>query len=237
MRRVVVTGMGAVSPLGCGVETNWVRLLSGKSGLHRISDNATGNSAAKVVAAVPDAAVDAEAGFDSDRAASRKDQKKMDRFILFALMAAEEAIKQAGWAPTDAQSRERTATIIGSAIGGFPAIADAIRADPSKYNRVSPYIVPSFLINLAAGQVSIRHGFKGAIGAPVTACAAGVQAIGDAARLIRVGDAESRLPAVRKPALIRRACAASRLRVRSRPNSTTRRNGRLVRSTRPATAS
>jgi 3-oxoacyl-[acyl-carrier-protein] synthase II len=183
--------MGAVSPLGCGVETNWARLLAGKSGLRRLPDNVVGELAAKVAGLVPDAADDPEAGFDPDRAVARKDQKKMDRFILFALLAAEEAVAQANWRPEDSHSRERTATIIGSGIGGFPAIADSVRiADQRGLKRLSPFTVPSFLVNLAAGQVSIKHGFKGPLGAPVTACAAGVQAIGDAARLIRTGEAD-----------------------------------------------
>lgn len=191
MRRIVVTGMGAVSPLGCGVETNWSRLIAGKSGLRNLSDNFVGELQAKVAGVVPDLAEDSEAGFDADRAAPRKDQKKMDRFILFALMAAEEAVAQAGWRPENAHELERTATIIGSGVGGFPAIADAVRlADSKGVRRLSPFTVPSFLVNLAAGQVSIKHGFKGALGAPVTACAAGVQAIGDAARLIRAGEAD-----------------------------------------------
>ncbi len=191
MRRIVVTGMGAVSPLGCGVEPNWSRLLAGKSGLRALSDNVVGDLANKVAGVVPDIAEDPEAGFDPDRAAPRKDQKKMDRFILFALLAAEEAINQARWTPEDDASRERTATVIGSGIGGFPAIADAVRlADSRGVRRLSPFTVPSFLVNLAAGQVSIKYGYKGPLGAPVTACAAGVQAIGDAARLIRCGEAD-----------------------------------------------
>jgi 3-oxoacyl-[acyl-carrier-protein] synthase II len=135
--------------------------------------------------------VDPEGGFDPDRAAPRKDQRKMDRFILFALLAADEAIVQANWKPEDARSRQRTATVIASGIGGFPAIADAVRTTDSKgIRRLSPFTVPSFLVNLAAGHISIRYRFEGPIGAPVTACAASVQAIGDAARLIRAGEAD-----------------------------------------------
>jgi 3-oxoacyl-[acyl-carrier-protein] synthase II len=193
MRRVVVTGMGAVSPLGCGIETNWTRLLAGQSGIRTLPEATTADLAAKVGGQVPDIVDDPEGGFDADKAALRKDQKKMDRFILFALMAADEAIAQAGWKPADAHAhaRQRTATVIASGIGGFPAIADAVRTTDSKgIRRLSPFTVPSFLVNLAAGHVSIRHGFEGAIGAPVTACAAGVQAIGDAARLIRADEAD-----------------------------------------------
>ena len=191
MRRIVVTGMGAVSPLGCGVETNWSRLLAGRSGIRTLSEAITADLSAKVGGQVPDVAVDPEGGFDPDRAAPRKDQRKMDRFILFALLAADEAIAQANWKPKDARSRQRTATVIASGIGGFPAIADAVRTTDIKgIRRLSPFTVPSFLVNLAAGHISIRHRFEGAIGAPVTACAASVQAIGDAARLIRAGEAD-----------------------------------------------
>ena len=183
--------MGAISPLGCGVEANWSRLLAGQSGIRALSDNVVGDLPAKACGVVPDIVEDPEFGFDPDRAAPRKDQKKMDRFILFALMAADEAIAQAGWKPDNARDQERTATIIASGIGGFPAIADAVRlADERGVRRMSPFTVPSFLVNLAAGQVAIRHGFKGPLGAPVTACAAGVQAIGDAARLIQSGEAD-----------------------------------------------
>jgi 3-oxoacyl-[acyl-carrier-protein] synthase II len=191
MRRIVVTGMGAVSPLGCGVETNWSRLLAGRSGIRTLPEAMTVDLSAKVGGQVPDVVVDPEGGFDPDRAAPRKDQRKMDRFILFALMAAEEAIAQANWKPKDVRSRQRTATVIASGIGGFPAIADAVRTtDIRGARRLSPFTVPSFLVNLAAGHISIRYGFEGTIGAPVTACAAGVQAIGDAARLIRAGEAD-----------------------------------------------
>lgn len=191
MRRIVVTGMGTVSPLGCGVETNWSRLIAGRSGIRSLPEAACADLPCKVAGLVPDTADDPEAGFDPNRAAPVKDQKKMDRFILFALLAAEEAVAQANWHPTDDKDRTRTATIIGSGVGGFPAIADSVRlADSRGVRRLSPFTVPSFLVNLAAGQVSIKHGFKGALGAPVTACAAGVQAIGDAARIIRAGEAD-----------------------------------------------
>jgi 3-oxoacyl-[acyl-carrier-protein] synthase II len=190
MRRVVVTGMGLVSPLGCGVELAWSRLLAGRSGLRALPAWAAALPA-RVAGIVPTKADDAEGGFDPDLGAPPKDQRKMDRFILFALVAAAEAIAQAGWMPADAHAMERTATVIASGIGGFPAIVEAVRTtDQRGVRRLSPFTVPSFLANLAAGHVSIRHGFKGPIGAPVTACAASVQAIGDAARLIRSGEAD-----------------------------------------------
>lgn len=190
-RRVVVTGMGLVSPLGSGVEAVWGRLLAGRSGLRNLPDAVVADLPAKVGGAVPTVADDAEAGFDPDRATPPKEQKKMDRFILFAMEAARQALEQAGWQAQTADAQERTATIIGSGVGGFGAIADAVRTTDSRGpRRLSPFTIPSFLVNLAAGHVSIQHGFKGPLGAPVTACAAGVQAIGDAARLIRSGEAD-----------------------------------------------
>lgn len=191
MRRVVVTGMGMVSPLGCGVEKAWSRLIAGHSGLRALPEELVADVPAKVGGVVPIRVEDPAAGFDADRVASPKDQRKMDRFILFALAAAEEAIAQSGWLPTDARSRERTATVIASGIGGFPAITQAVRTtDRRGVQRLSPFTIPSFLVNMAAGHVSIRYGYQGPIGAPVTACAAGVQAIGDAARLIRQDEAD-----------------------------------------------
>ena len=191
MRRIVVTGMGAVSPLGCGVEAIWSRLISGRSGLRALPASFSADLHARVAGIVPDKAEDNEAGFDPDIAVARKDQRKMDRFILFSMTAAAEAIAQAGWTPEDAASRERTATVIASGIGGFPAIVEAVRTtDTRGIRRLSPFTVPSFLVNLAAGQISIRYGYQGPLGAPVTACAASVQAIGDAARLIQSGEAD-----------------------------------------------
>ena len=191
MDRIVVTGMGLVSPLGVGVNASWKRLIEGRSGLRLLPEEMVGDLAAKIGGVVPDIAENLEAGFDADRYVPVEDQKKMDRFILFAMAAAEEAILQAGWQPTDVSALERTATIIASGVGGFPAIADAVRTAETKgVRRLSPFTIPSFLVNLAAGQVSIRYGYKGPLGAPVTACAASVQAIGDAARLIRSGEAD-----------------------------------------------
>ena len=191
MERIVITGMGVVSPLGVGVETAWKRLVAGASGLRVLPEGVVGDLAARVGGVVPDIAEDAEGGFDVDRYVPVKDQKKMDRFILFAMAAAEEAIRQSGWQPANAAEFERTATVVASGIGGFPAIADAVRTVETRgARRLSPFIVPSFLVNLAAGQISIRYGYKGPLGAPVTACAASVQAIGDAARLIRSGEAD-----------------------------------------------
>jgi len=190
-RRIVVTGMGLVSPLGCGVELAWQRLLAGRSGLRLLPETMTADIAARVGGVVPDVHEDAVGGFDIDRFVPAKDQRKMDRFIAFALAAAQEALGQAQWAPAGEAARQRTATVIASGIGGFPAIAGAVRTTETRGpKRLSPFTIPSFLVNLAAGHVSIRHGLKGPIGAPVTACAASIQAIGDAARLIRCGEAD-----------------------------------------------
>ncbi|WP_296255264.1 MULTISPECIES: beta-ketoacyl-ACP synthase II [unclassified Pseudomonas] len=189
--RIVVTGMGLVTPLGTGVEAVWRRLLEGRSGIVRLPEETVADLPGKVGGIVPLLEDDPEAGFDADAAAPPKEQKKMDRFILFALAAAQQAVSQAGWRPSTDEQRERTATIIGSGIGGFVSIAEAVRTTDSRGpRRLSPFTIPSFLVNLAAGHVSIQHGFKGPLGAPVTACAAGVQAIGDAARMIRAGEAD-----------------------------------------------
>jgi 3-oxoacyl-[acyl-carrier-protein] synthase II len=191
MRRVVVTGLGVVSPLGTGTETAWARLIAGQSGLRRLPADLAPDVPAQVAGDVQDKAADPEAGFDLDAAVPGKDQKKMDRFIQFALAASDEAVAQAGWNPQTEEEKGRTATVIATGIGGFPAIAEAVRiTDARGVRRLSPFTVPSFLANLASGWVSIRYGFKGPLGAPVTACAAGVQAIGDAARLIRSGEAD-----------------------------------------------
>ncbi|MFI8736882.1 beta-ketoacyl-ACP synthase II [Ectopseudomonas toyotomiensis] len=189
--RIVVTGLGIVSPLGCGSETVWTHLLAGHSGIRTLPVELSEGTGSAVGGQVPGIADDPQAGFDPERYIPAKERKKMDRFIEFALVAAEEALAQASWQPTDEAQRQRTATIIASGVGGFGAIAEAVRiTDQRGPRRLSPFTAPSFLANMAAGQVSIRHGFKGPLGAPVTACAAGAQAIGDAARLIRSGEAD-----------------------------------------------
>lgn len=191
MQRIVVTGLGCVSPLGCGVERVWRRLIEGRSGLRRLPDEDAHDLPVKVAALVPALAEDVEGGFDPEASIAAKDLKKMDRFIQFAMVAADEALAAAGWAPADARQRERTATIVASGVGGFPAMAEATRVVEAKGpRRLSPFTIPSFLANLAAGQISIKHGLRGPLGCPVTACAASVQAIGDAMRLIRAREAD-----------------------------------------------
>jgi len=191
MRRIVVTGYGIVSPLGCGADLVWKRLLAGRSGIRRLSDNLVPDVPAKIAGVVPTIAEDAEGGFDPNRAVSAKDQMRMDRFIQFAMAAANEAIAQAAWAPSTGAERNRTATIIASGIGGFATMKQAVHTiDQRGARKLSPFTVPSFLVNLAAGQISIHHGFRGPIGAPVTACAASLQALGDGARMIRAGETD-----------------------------------------------
>lgn len=190
-KRIVVTGMGVVSPLGCGVEAVWRRLLNGDSGLAGLGEEIAEGIAAKVAGVVTSLAPERPWGFDAALAVEPKDQKKMDRFTMFALAAAQEALNQARWQPESDSARQRTATIVASGIGGFGAVVEAVRTtDQRGPKRLSPFTVPSFLANMAAGHISIRHGLRGPLGAPVTACAASAQAIGDAARLIRAGEAD-----------------------------------------------
>jgi len=197
MRRVVVTGLGMVTPLGWGVEVTWKALLAGKSGAGRITTFDPTDYACQIACEVP--RVDGRGGggpdiagsFDPDQVMSNKDQRRVDDFILYAMAAADEAVKDAGWTPEDEHERERTGVIIGSGIGGLSAIADtAIELHEKGPRRVSPFFIPSALINLASGQVSIRYGYKGPNHAVVTACATGAHAVGDASRLIMFGDAD-----------------------------------------------
>ncbi|MEG2999881.1 MAG: beta-ketoacyl-ACP synthase II [Comamonas sp.] len=190
-RRVVITGMGLVSPLGSSVELAWQRLLAGQSGIRALAPEVCEGIDTRIGGRVPGLDEDAQGGWNADAVVSAKEQRRMDRFITFALGAADQALAQADWHPQDAAGQQRTATVIGSGVGGFGAIAEAVRTtDTRGPSRLSPFTVPSFLVNLAAGHVSIRHGLKGPIGAPVTACAASIQAVGDAARLIRAGEAD-----------------------------------------------
>ena len=190
MRRVVVTGMGIVCPLGIGVERVWQRLINGESGITAIQSFDVTELACKIAGQIPHG-TRADGGLDVAEWISTKDQRKMDRFIQFALIAAAEAIEGAGWQPDDEEDRCATGVMIGSGIGGLQTIADsAVLLHEGKARRISPFFIPSALINLASGHVSIRYGFKGPNHAVVTACATGVHAIGDASRLIGLGDAE-----------------------------------------------
>lgn len=190
MKRIVVTGMGIVSPLGCGVDNVWARLIEGASGIVSMPKALDSEVTSKVVGLVPGLESDVS-GFDPTAYISSKDIRKMDRFIQFAIAASDEAISQANWRPDHQNDKDATATIIASGVGGFPAMANATRQVQKRgTRRVSPFLIPSFLINLAAGHISIRNGFSGPIGAPVTACAASAQSIGDGARLINNDEAQ-----------------------------------------------
>ena len=190
MRRVVVTGMGIACPLGLGVEHVWRRLINGESGIGAIQAFDTKDLPCKVAGQVP-AGVKAEHGLDIAEWIAVKDIKKMDRFIHLGLVAATEAVEDAGWSPDDEDDRCATGVMIGSGIGGLQTIFEAsIQVHEGRARRLSPFFIPSALINLASGHVSIKYGFKGPNHSAVTACATGVHAIGDAARLIMWGDAD-----------------------------------------------
>jgi 3-oxoacyl-[acyl-carrier-protein] synthase II len=181
---IVITGMGAVSPLGVGVAANWQALLDGQSGIVMNDRFDVTEFAAKIAGLVPKS-------FDPTTVVDPKDIKKMDLFIQYGLVAAAEALAQSGWVADTADKQAVTATIIGSGVGGSPVMAEAVDTIRDKGpRRLSPFTVPAFLANLAAGWISIKYGFKGPIGAPVTACAASAQAIGDGMRLIRTGEAD-----------------------------------------------
>lgn len=190
MRRVVVTGLGLVTPLADGVEESWSRLLAGQSGAGTITRFDPVNVLTKYACEVPYG--DGSGGtFDPDRYMEPKERRKVDHFILFGMAAAQQAVEDAGWTPKDAASLERTGVIMGSGIGGLRSIEETTLVIRDKgARRVSPFFIPGALINLIAGQVSIRFGFKGPNHSVVTACASGAHAIGDAARLIMFGDAD-----------------------------------------------
>jgi 3-oxoacyl-[acyl-carrier-protein] synthase II len=190
MRRVVVTGMGIACPLGVGVEYVWRRLINGESGIGPITRFDTKDLPCKVAGQVPAGAREA-GGFDVGEWIPVKDQKKMDRFIHLAMAAGTLAVEDSGWQPETEDDRCATGVMIGSGIGGLESIYDAsVLVSQGKARRLSPFFIPSALSNLASGNLSIRFGFKGPNHSVVTACATGVHAIGDAARLIALGDAE-----------------------------------------------
>ena len=189
MRRVVVTGLGMVTPLACGVKPTWDKLLGGESGIGRITRFEVSDIACRIAGEVPEG--DGEHDFHADDWVEPKDQRKIDRFILYAIAAARQAVDDAGWTPADEESLERTGVMIGSGIGGLDSIAaGAILVEKRGPRRLSPFFIPSALINLASGHVSIRYGFKGPNHSVVTACSTGAHAIGDASRLIQHGDAD-----------------------------------------------
>ncbi|WP_120009071.1 beta-ketoacyl-ACP synthase II [Teichococcus vastitatis] len=189
-RRVVVTGMGIACPLGVGVANVWQRMLASESGIRSISQFDATDLPAQIAGEVP-SGPKAEGKLELNEWIPVKDQKKMDRFIQLAMVAATEAVEDSGWVPKSEDDRNATGVMIGSGIGGLPTISEnALLVGAGKARRLSPFFIPSALINLASGHVSIKYGFKGPNHSVVTACATGVHALGDAARLIALGDAD-----------------------------------------------
>ena len=190
MRRVVVTGLGLVTPLADGVEASWSRILDGKSGAGPITGFDASNLVTQYACEVP-LGDGTDGTFNADAYMAPKDQRKVDTFIMFGMAAAQQAVEDAGWQPEDVESLERTGVLIGSGIGGLNSIANtAVMMAEKGPRRVSPFFVPGALINLISGQVSIKYGFKGPNHSVVTACSTGAHAIGDASRLIQHGDAD-----------------------------------------------
>ncbi|MGJ3233205.1 MAG: beta-ketoacyl-ACP synthase II [Oceanicaulis sp.] len=196
-RRVVVTGLGLVTPLGCGTDHVWRRLLAGESGLARIEHFDVSDLSSQVAGIVP--RVDGrngggegvEGSFDPEDVMPARERKRIDEFILYAIAAADEALKASGWEAKDDAARERAGVLVGSGIGGLQTIYDAsVTLHERGPRKLSPFVIPAMLINLASGQISIRHGLKGPNHSVVTACSTGAHAIGDAARLIAYGDAD-----------------------------------------------
>ena len=190
MRRVVVTGLGLVTPLADGVENTWSRILAGHSGAGRITGFDPDRLTTQYACEVP-LGDGSDGTFNANAYMDPKDQRKVDTFILFGMAAAQQAIEDAGWQPEDRESLERTGVMMGSGIGGLNSIANtAVMMAEKGPRRVSPFFVPGALINLISGQVSIKYGFRGPNHAVVTACSTGAHAIGDASRLIQFGDAD-----------------------------------------------
>ena len=190
MRRVVVTGLGMLTPLGCGVEPTWTRLLSGESGAKKIDHFDVSDIACKIACVIP-RGDGSNATYNPDQWMEPKEQRKVDEFIVFAMCAARQALDDAGWHPESYEDQTGTGVLIGSGIGGIEGIAEtAIALHEKGPRRVSPFFIPGRIINLASGFVSIAFGLKGPNHAVVTACSTGAHAIGDAARLVALGDAE-----------------------------------------------
>jgi 3-oxoacyl-[acyl-carrier-protein] synthase II len=190
MRRVVVTGLGMVSPLGCGVETTWKRILNSESGARKIDTFDVSDLTSRIACVVP-RGDGSNGSFNPDQWMEHKDQRKVDDFIIFAMCAAKQALDDAGWHPATEEERCASGVMIGSGIGGLTGIAEtSILLKERGPRKVSPFFIPGRLINLASGYVSIAHGLKGPNHAVVTACSTGAHAIGDASRLIALGDAD-----------------------------------------------
>jgi len=191
MRRVVVTGMGLTTPLGNGVDINWKRLTSGVVGINKIENFDVSDLPCKIAGQVPNINNDPEGGLDIDKWIEPREYKRIDRFISYGIISAVQAVEHSGWKPKSENEKNRTGVILGSGIGGLETIANTTRLlDTKGPRKISPFFIPSALINLLSGQVSIRYGFKGPNHSVVTACSTGAHAIGDASRIIRYGDAD-----------------------------------------------
>ena len=190
MRRVVVTGMGMLTPLGCGVEPTWQRLIRGESGAKKVDTFDVADLACKIACVIP-RGDGSNSTFNPDQWMEPKEQRKVDDFIVYAMCAANQALDDAGWRPQSYEDQTRTGVLIGSGIGGIERIADvAVTVKERGPRRVTPFFIPGCIINLASGYVSIEFGLKGPNHAVVTACSTGAHAIGDAARLVALGDAD-----------------------------------------------
>ena len=189
MRRVVVTGLGMVTPLGVGVDHNWKQILAGKSGIGRISGFDVDDIACQIAGQVP--GPDEEGGLDLDVFIDPREQRRQDRFIQLGLVAAQLAVEDSGWIPDDVEAQNRTGVMIGSGIGGLETIVTTDQLMNERgTRRISPFFIPSALINLISGHVSIKYGFRGPNHSVVTACSTGAHAIGDAARMVALDDAD-----------------------------------------------
>ncbi len=196
MRRVVVTGLGLVTPLGCGIDPVWERLIGGASGIKPIEHFDASDLGSRIAGIVPrkdgrGGGADDSHAFDADAVMSPREQKRIDEFILYGIAAADQALAHSGWKAEDDEQAERAGVLIGSGTGGLGTIYEtSILLKEKGPRRISPFVIPGIIINLISGQVSIRHGLKGPNHAVVTACSTGAHAIGDAARMIRYGDAD-----------------------------------------------
>ena len=189
MRRVVVTGLGMVTPLGVGVDHNWSQILAGKSGISRISNFEIDDIACQIAGQVPGA--DEPGGLNLDDFIDPREQRRMDRFIQLGVVAAQLAVENSGWKPEDVEAQNRTGVMIGSGIGGLETIVQTDQLMNERgTRRISPFFIPSALINLVSGHVSIKYGFRGPNHAVVTACSTGAHALGDAARMVALDDAD-----------------------------------------------
>ena len=202
MRRVVVTGLGLVTPLGCGVDETWTRLLDGKSGAKPITRFDVSDLPCKIACSVPEKGE--AAGFDPDDWVDAKEQRRIDTFILYSMAAATQALQDADWMPEDEEELKRTGVMVGSGIGGLPSIeAAALLLKEKGPRRIGPFFIPGSLINLCSGQIAIKYGFKGPNHSVVTACSTGAHAIGDASRIIKYGDADVMIAGGAESALCR----------------------------------